>query len=407
MELASVLHALGERPTVFERVRGFHTPVVGGVASTRELVAEGLGTTREKLLGRLVAALRRPKRPRVVGDAPCQDVVERRPDLDKLPILRHLAGDGGRYVTAGVAIIKDPETGRNASFHRLMQLGRDRLAARLIPGRQARTTYDRVGGELEAAFCIGSSTAVLVAASLGPPPGVDELALANALDDTPLVRCVTKDLEVPADTEVVLEGRLTREAADEGPFLDLTETYDAVRKEPVFVVDCITRRSDAMYQCLLPGRLEHKLLMGMPKEPTIFDEVSKVTDCRGVVVTPGGGSWLHAVVQIRARGPDDGRRAIEAAFKGHGSLKHVVVVDEDVDMHDMAAVEWALATRFQAHRDAVVLPGQPGSSLDPSAEQEPGRKARTTKVGLDATARPGSKGHGRVRYPAADLARYL
>jgi UbiD family decarboxylase len=104
-----------------------------------------------------------------------------------------------------------------------------------------------------------------------------------------------------------------------------------------------------------------------------------------VAITPGGASWLHAVVQIEKRGPDDGRAAIEAAFRGHGSLKHVVVVDTDVDLYDPSEVEWAIATRFQADRDLVVLTHQSGSSLDPSGYHEPGKKARTAKMGLDAT----------------------
>jgi UbiD family decarboxylase len=383
-ELANVLNSLGERPTIFENVKGFDFPVFGGITSSREVIAKALGTTKEGLLAKTVGALRNPVQPPMVENAPCQEVINKNPDLDKIPFLTHLPGDGGRYASATVAIIKDPDTGRNACYHRLMQVGKDRCTARLIPKRQTRTTYDKVPGELEMAVCIGNSVAVMVAASLGPDPGVDELAIANALDSTPLVKCVTKDLEVPADSEFVLEGRLIKEVDREGPFVDLTETRDFERKEPVFVIDCITHRKDAMYQALLPGRMEHKLLMGMPKEPTIYDEVSKVVDCKNVLVTIGGGSWLHSIVQIRKKSPDDGKKAIAAAFEGHKSMKHVIVVDDDVDIYDPVAVEWALATRFQAGKDAEILLAQPGSSLDPSGDHS-GKKNLTDKVGLDAT----------------------
>ena len=407
-EVANVLHANGERPTLFERVSGFDMPVFGGIVSSRELVAEGLGTTREDILPRLVSALRDPRPPSTVNDAPCQEVVVKEPDLDTLPLLLHLPGDGGRYTTTSICIIKDPDTGRNASYHRLMQRDRDRFTARLIPQRQTRTTWEKATDDIEVAVCLGSSTAMLVAASLGPPSGVDELSVANALEETPVVKCVTKDLDVPAHTEIVLEGRITHDRDDEGPFVDLTETRDIQRQEPVLVVDCITHRRDPLYQCLLPGRLEHKTLMGMPKEPTIYESVSKVTDCRNVFVTPGGGSWLHGVVQVSKRRPDDGVKAIHAAFEGHRSMKHVLVVDADVDIYDPDALEWALATRFQAHRDAVILPDQPSSSLDPSAEHQPGEKARTTKVGLDATIPEGvdPAHYERVRYKDIDLADY-
>ena len=383
-ELANVLYSLGEQPTIFENIKGYDYPIFGGITSSRDIIAKALGTSKEKLLLKLVQALREPKEPPMVENAPCQEIVINEPDLDKLPLLLHLPGDGGRYGSATVAVIKDPETGRNVCYHRIMQIGKNKFTARLIPKRQTRTTYDKVEGDLEMAICIGNSVAVMIAASLGPAPGTDELKIAHALDPTPLVKCKTVDLEVPADSEIVLEGRLIKEVDREGPFVDLTETRDLERQEPVFVIDCITHRKNAMYQALLPGRMEHKILMGMPKEPTIYDEVSKVVDCKNVLVTIGGGSWLHAIVQIDKKHPDDGKKAIEAAFQGHKSMKHVVIIDKDVDIYDSDAVEWALATRFQATKDAVIKPNQPGSSLDPSGDHS-GKKTMIDKVGLDAT----------------------
>ena len=112
---------------------------------------------------------------------------------------------------------------------------------------------------------------------------------------------------VPCDAEFVLEGRITKTLTDEGPFVDLTGTYDFIRQQPVIEIDRVTHRRDAIYHALLPGRLEHKLLMGMPKEPTIFAEVNEVTRCLNVNITPGGASWLHAVVQIVKDAPDAGK----------------------------------------------------------------------------------------------------
>ena len=155
---------------------------------------------------------------------------------------------------------------------------------------------------------------------MAPPPGVDEMTIAQALAPTPMATCAN-GLRVPAEAEFVLEGWITKELADEGPFVDLTGTYDFVRRQPVIEIQRITHRRDAIYQALLPGRLEHRLLMGMPREPTIYAEVNKVARCLNVNITPGGASWLHAVVQIAKRTPDDGKRAIEAAFRGHSSLE--------------------------------------------------------------------------------------
>lgn len=407
-EIANIMYSLDEQPVIFENVKGFCFPVFGGITSNRDIIAKGIGTTKEQLLFKLVEALQHPKTPPVVDSAPCQDVIIKNPDLRKFPLLHHLSGDGGRYATATVATIKDPNTGRNVSYHRLMETGTDRFTARLIKNRQTRTSYDKTQGDLEMAVCIGNSTAVMIAASLGPPSDVDEFGIAHALDDTPLVKCITKDLEVPMDAEIVLEGRLTRDVDKEGPFVDLTETRDFERQEPVFVIDCITHRKDAMYQALIPGRMEHKILMGMPKEPTIYDQVSKVTTCKNVLVTMGGGSWLHAIVQIKKRHPDEPKKAIEAAFKGHGSLKHVVIVDEDVDIYNPTAVEWAIATRFQADADLVVKVNQPGSSLDPSGKHDAGKKTSTAKVGIDATIPPDvdKSKYEIVRYQKLDVSEY-
>ena len=408
-EIASIMYSLDEQPVFFEKVKGYRFPIFGGITSNRDIIAAGLGTTKEKLLFKLVDALRNLQPPEMVDKAPCQEVVIKDPDLDKFPLLLHLPGDGGRYATATVSTIKDPDTGRNVSYHRLMQIGKNRCTARLIKNRQTRNTYDKVKGDLEMAVCIGNSVPVMVAASLGPPPGIDEFLIANTLDKTPLVKCVTKDLEVPAESEFVFEGRLTRDVDREGPFVDLTETRDFERQEPVFVIDCITHRKNPLYQTLLPGKLEHKTLMGMPKEPTIYDEVSKVVDCRNVLVTMGGGSWLHGIVQIKKKHPDDAKKAIEAAFRGHKSMKHVMIVDEDVDIYNPVALEWAIATRFQGDTDLVVKTDQPGSSLDPSGKHEPGKKTLTTKVGVDATipAHVDKSKYEVVQYKKVDIDDYL
>ena len=421
VEMARIIHAVEDRPILFNDPCRAGWRVVSGVCAGREHFAWALGTDSLGIVPRLVEALDSPRQPTVVADAPCQQQVTHSPDLREIPILKHLEGDGGPYVTAGILILRDPHFGRNVSYHRLMQIGPNQFTARIVEGRGTDTAWRRAveaGTDLEIAVCLGAPIHVLLAAAMSPPKGVDELAIAQALGPTPLARCLSVDLAVPAECEAVLEGRITRRLADEGPFIDLTETWDIVRQQPVIEIDCITLRRSPIYHALLPGGLEHKLLMGLPREPTIVQAVSEVADCRAVSITPGGMSWLHAVVQIAKRSESDGRRAIDAAFRGHGSLKHVVVVDLDVDPFDAAAVEWAIATRFQADRDLILLEGQPSSSLDPSALHEPGKKTRSAKMGLDATV-PWTDAKGRalsqsergdfrkVGYGNVDLSKYL
>jgi len=392
LEMARLAAELDGRPVLFNCVRGSAYRVLAGACSDRRYFGLALDTPADRLIFRLADALAEPQPPPLFDEGPCQEVIDRSVDLASIPFLTHWPHDGGAYASAAVSFVNDPDTGPNASFHRLLRLDERRLAARLVERRGADTAWRKVAlgdpprsaAGLPVAICIGLPLQVLLAASMSPAPGVDELTIAQALAPTPLVTCAN-GIRVPAQAEFVLEGRITRELVPEGPFVDLTGTYDFVRPQPVIEIDRITHRQDAVYQALLPGRLEHRLLMGMPREPTIYAEVNKVARCLNVHVTPGGASWLHAVVQIDKRTPEDGLRAIEAAYRGHGSLKHVVVVDGDVNIFDPNDVEWAIATRFQADRDLVVFEDQPSSSLDPSAKHMAGQKSRSAKMGLDAT----------------------
>jgi 2,5-furandicarboxylate decarboxylase 1 len=409
-EMAGIIEALGEKPVFFEKVKESAIPVVAGLLSSKELIARALGIKRDELLHKLSTAIAKPVPPEIAEKGECQEIVEKDVDLTRLPIMRYTEKDGGKYITSAVAIVRDPEFGaRNMCFHRLMLLDRNRFVARIVENRGTDTALKKAGGELDIAICIGNSTAVLLAAATTLPMGVDELGMANALEKTELVKCKTIDLEVPKECEIVLEGRITNQKTAEGPFLDTTGTIDKIRQQPIIEVKCITHREKPVYQTLLPGRKEHQFLMGMPKEPTIFNEVNKLCECKDVYITPGGCSWLHAVVQIKKRNLDDGKKAIAAAFEGHKSLKHCVIVDDDIDIYNPYDVEWAIATLFQADKNAVILPNQPGSSLDPSGDLTEGKKARTCKMGLDATVPFGKtdKSFAKEKYRKVDLNKFL
>lgn len=409
-EVANVANALKHNVVLFTNiVEHPGMRICANPCAERRFFSYDLDVPVDQLLHHLANALDNPVEPEIVQQAPCQEVVVETPMLGQLPFLLHLPSDAGYYCASNVVIINDPDLGPNMCYHRILRLDDAHLAARIVERRGTHTAMQKVDGDLPVAICIGVSLATHLAGSMGPPPGVNELAVANALQPTPVVKCVTNDLLVPADAEIVLEGRITNQRASEGPFMDLTETMDITRQGPVIEIDLVTHRRDPIYHALLPGGLEHKMLMGMPKEPTIYAEVNKVVRCTGAAITPGGTSWLHAVVQIDKQGPDDGRKAIEAAFKGHGSLKHVWVVDTDVDIYDPAQVEWALATRFQADTDLMVFTNQPGSSLDPSGTHVPGQKSRTAKMGLDCTIPWGADPakFTRGEYGAVDLAQYV
>jgi len=392
LQASGIFKALDGRPVLLSRIRESAFPVAGNLFPAKDRIAKSLGVEPGQLIARIIHAIENPSAPEPVLTAPCQERVLEDVDLDRLPLLFHCAGDGGPYISSGIVVARDEEHGQNLDFHRMMQIGRDRLSVRVVSGRH----FDRFlkkNRKMPMAVCIGNGANVLLAAATSVELGRDELTIANTLSPLRVVRASTFDALIPADCEFVLEGTIDIEdRAPEGPFVDLTGTYDDVRNEPVFTVKRITSRRDPVWQALLPGALEHKMLMGMPREPTIFREVSRAgVECLDVHINPGGCSWLHALVKIRKAREDDGRRALEAAFRGHGSLKHCFVVDHDIDIYDPLSVEWALATRFQGDRDLHARGREPGSSLDPS--RDPGSKT-TFKIGFDLTAPEGERAGG-------------
>jgi UbiD family decarboxylase len=401
-EVAGVLKQLEPTPLIFDAVKESPFRVAGNLFCTKASFAVYFGIPVARIIPTLTAAIDRRSPPQVVASAPCQEVVETHPDLDRLPILRHCALDGGNYVSAGVMVARHPRHGQNVDFHRLMQFSPTELAVRVVRSRHF-DAFLRDCRQVDVAVCVGNAPNVLAAAATSVELGIDELEIANALEPLQVVPARTVDVLVPAESEFVLEGTVYLDRAHaEGPFVDLTETYDVVRQEPVFVVKAITHRRDALWHALLPGALEHKLLMGMPREPTIFMKVNEVVRCLDVHVNPGGCSWLHAIVQIDKQHEDDGKKAIEAAFAGHRSAKHVFVVDGDIDIYNPLEVEWAMATRFQADQDLVVRERSPGSSLDPSADAE---THATTRLGFDLTKPLEARGksYDRAPFPRVDL----
>jgi UbiD family decarboxylase len=265
-----------------------------------------------------------------------------------------------------------------------MVLGKDRLAARLVPGRHTHALCQEAGkkeDDVPVAIAIGVDPLVLIAASTRVPPDM-EFQYASALRGGPveLVR-LDNGVSVP-HAEIVLEGYITRQRAAEGPFVDITGTRDLVRQEPIIQLTRMMTREDPIYQGLLPAGREHKMLMGIPYEPLIFKAVSKVAKVKNVLLTDGGCCYFHAVIQIEKETESDARQAIDAALEAHRSLKHVLVVDTDIDIYDPVDLEYAIATRFRGDQDAVIYPNVRGSTLDPRSVD-----GITTKVGMDATAK--------------------
>jgi len=378
---------------LFEKLKNYETKVVANVCGTRKRISAALDVDQNGLCRKLTDAWRSPTKPKIVGDGAVKEV-EERVDLSKIPVLTHFERDAGPYITSAVVYAKSVDgTVENVSVHRLQVLDKKRLAIRLVPRHLFKLWQmaKEAGRDLDMSISIGVHPAVMLAASSPVPFGVNEFAVANALMDNNLhlVECEHVSASAPAEAELVLEGKIsaTKETA-EGPFVDITGTYDIERQQPVVEVVGVMHREDYVYQALLPSGAEHRLLMGLPHEVLIWESVSKVVPkvC-AVNLSVGGSGWLHAIISIEKQLDGDGKNALLAAFAAHPSLKHAVIVDSDVDVFNVSDVEWAIATRFQASEDLVIVKNVRGSTLDSSADQETGL---TSKMGVDAT-RPFTK----------------
>ena len=353
----------------------------------RDRLCEGLGIEPSEFIDLLAWGMANPQDTMVTETGPVLSCRMDPVDLTTIPIPWHWQGDAGRYMSASVIIAQDAER-RNMSFHRQLLIGPDELVVRLVPRHlHAMVAAARSRGEdLDIAIVNAPDPTVLLAAAMSFDTHLDELEIASALHQRihgrPLeVVTMSNGIQVPADAEYAMVGRITVEDRSEGPYVDITGTLDDVRQQPLIRIDELHHRDRPVFHALIPGEAEHKTLMGLPRAPTVKQAVSEVCDCLDVHMSEGGCGWLAAVVQIDAKRPEDASNAIQAAFDGHRSMKMVTIVDADIDPTDPVRVEWAMMTRWQPDRDTVLLTEQKGSSLDPSRSED----GTTAKIGIDAT----------------------
>ena len=364
-----------------EKILFFHDldghRAVMNLLGDRRALAAALGVGERDLVPHLAAATYNG---RVRDAGQCESGVPA--DLSRIPVMKHYPGDAGRYFTAGV-VFSCFDGVENASIHRMMVLDDHRVVARLVEGRHTHTLLKAAlarGERLPVAVTVGTHPLVTFATCTRVPQGKELAYAAELMGGELTVRRCENGVRVP-DAEIVLEGYIGAETAAEGPFVDITGTYDPVRQQPVVEFTRMYCKEDPIYHGILPAGDEHKLLMGAPYEPKIYRAVGEVTGVRNVLLTKGGAGYLHAVVQIRKNTQGDARNAIMAAFAAHTSLKHVVVVDEDIDIYDPYDVEYAIATRVRGDTDIMVIHGVRGSSLDPMRLAD----GTNVKVGVDAT----------------------
>lgn len=394
-EITALLTQLEKRkqfPLLFcENVIGSGAPVVINVQASRRLMAAALECGPEALAATFSERQAKTIAPVEVGDAPVHEVVKLgdEADLSGVPLLTHYDVNAAPYVTAGIVVAVDPDTGvRNTSYNRLMMAGRRELRIFMAVGRHLWTLHNKLerrNQPLPIAVVIGVHPLFSLGAQAFTPATEDEYGVIGGMMQEPLrvVQAKTVPIFVPADAELIIEGRmLANVRRTEGPFGEFTGHAVSQDERQVIEVTAITHRKNYIFQDVHAGYTEHKLMGAIPREAALIKAVRQtVPTVKNVCMPVSGNCRFHAYISIAKRAPGQAKNAICAAFAADMLLKHVVVVDEDIDVFDEEQVLWAVSNRFQADKNLVVIANAQGSELDPSA----GRGGVNAKMGLDAT----------------------
>jgi UbiD family decarboxylase len=390
---------------LFDNVKDFAMPVLGGVFATRKRAFLALETSNEDYVNKFQNALDHLVVPKRVAEAPCKEIVIRGKDVDlsKLPVPIFSEKDPAPFITLGLCISRDPKGGKNTSIYRLQLKGRNRLGIMAQHLVRQLMEAESIGKGLPIAIAIGTDPVLPLATQWMAPYGTDELALAGALRGAPVevVKAETVDLEVPATAEIIIEGMvLPNVREEEGPFGEVSGYYTPSNPKPVIEVTAITHRKKPIYQAALTGMptTENHILKQLPLEATYYWQLKKEFPGVTAVHFPAAGTvGMTCVIAMKQAYECEARNLI-AAMIGTRRNKITVVVDDDVDITDMEKVWWAITTRTQADEDVIVFPRVVATAMDPSV-----RKLRVgSSLGIDATVPFGQRFPEIVKVPGAD-----
>lgn len=407
-ELGAICKMQNERPNgpalLFEKLKGNGMPVVGQLLASDRRVALALGLSQKDVFEETVKRASNPIRPRLVSKGPCQEVVFEGPDVDvtRLPMCTNNPRDGGPYITAGHVIIKDPDYGNNLAIYRMMFVSKNEVTIRFTPGHDGydfiKNAEKRGQTNFEVAVCIGVPPSVYVASQFEPRAGIYELEIAGGLVGAPIdvVKCRTIDLEVPALAEIVLEGELKIPAktGSEGPFGEFCGyTTAQVPNERIMTIKAITHRKNPVYHNIWLGKPPHEHLYvdALTYAVAAYQELKPAYPALKKAYAPPWGVSIVLILQLEKRlmRPGIVNNILAASlYTRSGKWKHVIVVDEDINIEDPNEVLWALTTRFQPATDMFVIPRSITSSLEPSAAAD----GLTSKLMLDLTIKESFRG---------------
>jgi UbiD family decarboxylase len=377
---------------LFEQVRGHTIPIVANVVASRRALAFALGVTESTLAAEYARRIKERIKPVVRPDPPFRHRVLKGDavDLTTLPIPVYFPGDAGPYLTAGMLVARDPDTGvETEGYHRFQVKGPRRMGVSLHSRRRMFEYQRRAeaqGQPLPCAIVLGLHPLVSMGSLAYPPPDVGKFEVVGGLLGEPLEVApgVVNDLHVPAAAEIVIEGEILPGVREpEGPFGEFTGYFSRRSTEHVFVATALSLRERPWFQSIGSGRAgDHITTLGLIREAEILNALGRVIpNVRGVHVPLSGTSSFTAYVAIKQSRPGEAKHVIPIVLAVDHYLKLVIVVDDDIDVFDESDVLWAVATRMQADRDLVVIGGSLGAMLDPSADEQ----GVTAKLGIDAT----------------------
>lgn len=382
-----------DKALLFRNVRGYSMPVASGLLQSRNRLALGLEAAYEKIESKLRAAMDHPINPKRVKRAPVKDVIltKNKVDLYNLPVPVFSVMDGGPMITAGVVIAEDPEFGMNAGMYRMMLNERSITGIDIVTPNNLRKFAERAlqrKKPLPISVSIGTHPYELVASTFKANLGVNELTFAGGLRGGPLSLTDGETIPVPciSDAEIVLEGEILPEGwvHPEGPFCEFNRLMGGIHMNPRVRIKAILHRKDPIYYALhMPWE---NIWMSAPiYEAAAWRALHEAgVQATAINVTPGGCCHWHIVAAIKKQ-PGDGKNAIMALLS-IADIKHVTIVDDDIDVFDATDVEWAVATRVQADRDVLIVSNARSKPLDPSLPPPTGGQIPTTaKMGIDAT----------------------
>jgi 2,5-furandicarboxylate decarboxylase 1 len=411
-ELGAVLRACekAEKAAYFHGVKGFDVPVVGGMLSSQNRIALALECSLADVGMRMAAATEKPVGFEVQSKGPCQEVEVKKPDLGKWPIPTHSPLDAGAFITAGVVIARDPETGRhNLSYNRMQIYGADRAGISMNIWRHIKAFFDKIepqGKNLPFCVAIGPDPVVMMAGAFRY--NGDEYGVAGALRQAPIpvVRAKSCDVMVPATAEIIIEGEvLAGERRMEGPMAEFTGHYSGADEKHVARITAITHRAKPIFQTMNGGGYEHVSVGNMITREPLLERFAKHMSARvkAVHLPPYSGGFT-ALIAIENPQPGEAKNVALAAMGAHVNFKTIIVVDSDVDIFDPADVMWALSTRARWDTGFTAIHGAHTNELDPSSEAH----GIVAKVIIDATLPPEKKKrYVKVAYPPVDLEKYL